>query len=72
MSAPNFVHLSTSARIIARGMDGVGGLLEGGSHCRFASSQRGAIKDARQQALLQRDRIDALLDAMREALGGES
>lgn len=71
MPSPNILYLATSARLIEHGMAGVGGLLEGGSHCYLASSQRGAIRDARQQLLLQRDRVDALLDAMVESLGCE-
>jgi hypothetical protein len=71
MTTPEFIYLATSARIIEGGLAGVAALLEGGSHCIFASSQRGAIRDAKQQLLVQRDRLDALLNAMIETLGDD-
>jgi hypothetical protein len=67
MTVPDFLVLAYSAQLIERGMAGVAGLLEGATHCHLPTSQRGALADARAQAIVQRDRINLLI----VELGGE-
>ena len=58
---PDLAYLSTSATIIEQGMAGVSAALIEGSQCVLPRSRRGARRTALQQAMVARDRLDALI-----------